>query len=195
MILLNRKDKNRYYAALMLQASLSIFEILGITLAGIIGLLVSNNTSNTFVVHLNRIFEFFGQKNASTFRLQLFLAFFTLVFFIAKSFLSLVFTRRIFLFLGNQQLNFSEKISKSILSAEYSWLRLQSPHNMSAAAVMGASALVTNSLGQFLLIGAELSFLILFGIVLFFINPLAAVIVISYFSIVTLPLARREGCR
>ena len=195
MKLLNRVDKKRYYAALVLQASLSIFEILGITLAGIIGLLVSNNTSNPIVVNLNKIFGFFGQKNASTFRLQLFLAFFTLIFFIAKSLLSLIFTRRIFLFLGNQQLNFSEKISKSVLSAEYSWLRLQSPHTMSAAAVMGASALVTNSLGQFLLIGAELSFLILFGIVLFFINPLAAVIVISYFSIVMLFMRSFLGSR
>jgi ABC-type bacteriocin/lantibiotic exporter with double-glycine peptidase domain len=116
----------------------------------------------------------------------LWLAFLTLLFFIGKSILSLLFTRRIFLFLGARQLDFSEKISKSILGAEYSWLRLQSPHTLSTAAVVGASALVTNSLGQFLLIGAELSFLILFGLILFFINPLAAVAVISYFLMVML---------
>ena len=71
--LLSRKDRKRYSAALVIQASLSIFEILGIALAGLIGLLVSNNSSSTYVLSFRKIITNFGFQNTPTLTLELFL--------------------------------------------------------------------------------------------------------------------------
>ena len=182
--LLSPSKRRNYLVATLLQASLAVFEIVGIALAGLIGMYISGKSENRNQLDKMFFLEKIGVESYSTSWILLILAFFTFLFFVLKSVLALLFTRKIFSFLAREQSSFAGKLIGQITTTKYEWIRMQDPHMTSTSAVLGASALVTNSLGQFLLIGAELTFLSLFIIVLLLFNPLIALIIIVYFFLV-----------
>ena len=193
--LLNTSARRKYLWAFFFQASLTIFEIAGIALAGLIGLFLSDAAEGEFNIQIRNSFSYLGIEDLSSKHILTLLSFCTLVFFIFKSALSLIFTRRIFSFLSKEQTSFSEKLTSSVMESNFSWIRIQDPHQVSASVVLGASALITNGLGHFLLIAAEIAFLFIFILVLFIFNPLISLLIGGYFLVIMLVLRRILGRR
>lgn len=191
--LLGPQAKRKYFLGLFLQAALSILDILGIALAGLVGVLISNPEYGTSNFFFSKYISRNGLNSGSNIEILIILAILTLIFFILKAALALFFTKKIFNFISHQQVIFSQSVLKQLMSTKYSWLRLQDSHSVSTSVVLGSTALITNSLGQFLLLGAEITFMFLFGIVLILINPFVAICAFLYFYVVMSLIRRFVG--
>jgi ABC-type multidrug transport system fused ATPase/permease subunit len=174
--------------------SLGLFDILGIALAGVIGVLAASTfTKAPLSPPIKDVLALFGQSNEDTGNLIIILCAVTLLFFVLKSILALYFSRRSFRFLAHQQTHITSLLVSKVLNAEYIWLRHQEPHQLSTAIILGVSAAVTNSLGQFMLMISEMALILLFLSILLFVNPLVAIFTVLYLAIVTLILKKIVG--
>lgn len=192
--LLDKRGKRKYLLATGIQMSLGVFDILGIALAGVIGILSSSVlTQVPLSVPVKDALSLFKLSNQSVGNLVLILSIVTLVFFVLKTMLALYFSRRSFRFLAHQQSRITALLVSKVLNSEYIWLRHQEPHKLSTALILGVSAATTNSLGQFMLMISEIGLILVFLALLIFINPLVATFTILYLGLVIFVLKQLVG--
>lgn len=174
--------------------SLGLLDVIGIALAGVIGMLASNSLTNVQVIApLTKALRwaFLDYKNSSS--LILILSVVTLIFFLAKTILALYFSRKTFKFLANQQSHISSLLVSKVLNSEYIWLRKQEPHTLSTTLILGVSAATTNALGQFMLLVSEVALILLFTFILILVSPVVALFTIVYLMIVVIALRQIVG--
>ena len=165
--LFDKRGKRKYLLAVGIQMSLGLFDILGIALAGVIGVLAAGSlTQAPLSPPIREALLLFGLENQGIGNLIIILCIVTLLFFVLKTLLALYFSRRSFKFLAHQQSRITSLLFSKVLNSEYIWLRHQEPHKLSTSLILGVSAATTNSLGQFMLIISEMALVILFVFVL-----------------------------
>ena len=192
--LLGKSAKKRYFLAVAIQMSLGLFDILGIGLAGIIGILASSTLTKTPISKpVRNALDWFGLSHQNTGNLIIILSIVTLFFFVFKTILALYFSRRSFRFLGHQQSEITSVLASKVLNSEYIWLRQQEPHQLATAMILGVSAATTNSLGQFMLIFSEMALIVIFLLILILVNPLVAIFTVIYLAIVIVTLRQLVG--
>lgn len=191
---LDKHAKKRYLFAVGIQMSLGIFDVLGVALAGVIGILAANSlTKAPISPPIERALDLFGLSNENLGKLIAILCTFTLLFFVLKTMLSLYFSKKSFSFLAKQQTIITSLLISKVLNSEYVWLRHQEPHKLSTGVILGVSAAITNSLGQFMLMIAEIALIALFVLTLTFVNPLVAIFTVLYLSLVVFILKQIIG--
>ncbi len=174
--------------------SLGFFDIFGIALAGVIGVLAASSlTQAPLSPVIQDGLALFGLSNQMPGNLITFLCVVTLFFFVLKTVLALYFSRRSFRFLANQQSRITSLLLSKALNSEYIWLRHQEPHQLSTTLILGVSAASTNSLGQFMLMISEMVLVILFIFVLVLVNPIVALFTLLYLALVVFVLKRLVG--
>ena len=192
--LLDRRGKRKYLLAVGIQMSLGLFDILGIALAGVIGILAASSLTQTpLSPPIKDAFTFFGLSNQNVGNLIIFLCMVALLFFVVKTMLALYFSLRSFRFLAHQQSRITSLLISKVLNSEYIWLRHQEPHKLSTSLILGVSAATTNSLGQFMLMISEMALIILFVFILVIINPLVAIFTVLYLVVVIFMLRQIIG--
>jgi len=192
--LLDKRGKRRYLLAVGIQMSLGLFDILGIALAGVIGILAASSlTQAPLSPPIKDALSLFGLSNQNVGNLIIILCIVTLLFFVLKTMLALYFSRRSFRFLAHQQSWITSLLVSKVLNSEYIWLRHQEPHKLSTALILGVSAAITNSLGQFMLMISEMALIVLFLSILVLINPLVAIFTVLYLAVVILILKQLVG--
>ena len=194
--LLDNRGKGKYLLAIAIQMSLGLFDILGIALAGVIGILsTSSLTQSPLSPRIKEVLSLFGLSNQSIGNLIIILCITTLLFFLLKTMLALYFSRRSFRFLAHQQSRITSMLVSKVLNSEYLWLRRQEPHKLSTTLILGVSAATTNSLGQFMLMISEIALIVLFLFLLALVNPLVGIFTILYLVVVILLLKQLVGKR
>ncbi len=192
--LLDKRGKRRYLLAVGIQMSLGLFDILGIALAGVIGILAASSlTQAPLSPPIKDALSLFGLSNQNVGNLIIILCIVTLLFFVLKTMLALYFSRRSFRFLAHQQSWITSLLVSKVLNSEYIWLRHQEPHKLSTALILGVSAAITNSLGQFMLMISEMALIVLFLSILVLVNPLVAIFTVLYLAVVILILKQLVG--
>lgn len=192
--LLDKRGKRKYLLAVGIQMSLGLFDILGIALAGVIGILAASSlTQAPLSPPIKDALSLFDLSNQNVGNLIIILCIFTLLFFVLKTMLALYFSRRSFRFLAHQQSWITSLLVSKVLNSEYIWLRHQEPHKLSTALILGVSAAITNSLGQFMLMISEMALVVLFLSILILINPLVAIFTVLYLAVVILILKQLVG--
>lgn len=192
--LLDKSGKRKYLFAISIQMSLGLFDLLGIALAGVIGVLAASSLTQAPITPmiLNGL-TLFGLSNLKIGTLITFLCLVTLLFFVLKTILALIFSRKSFRFLAHQQNQVSSILLSKALNSEYTWMRHQEPHQLSTAIILGVSAATTNSLGQFILMTSEIFLVALFIIALLFVNPFVALFTFLYLALVVFLLKQIVG--
>ena len=174
--------------------SLGLIDIIGIALAGVIGVLATSSlTQAPLSPPIKDALSIFSLSNQSIENLIVILSIATLVFFVLKTILALYFSRRSFKFLAHQQSRITSLLVSKVLNSEYAWLRSQEPHRLSTAIILGVSAASTNSLGQFMLMISEIALIFLFLSLLLIINPPVAIFTVLYLSAVIFILKQLVG--
>ncbi len=192
--LLNKRGKRKYLFAVVTQMSLGLFDILGIALAGVIGVLAASNlTQAPLSPFIKDILFLFGLSNQNAGNLIMILCIVTLLFFVLKTVLALYFSRRSFRFLAHQQSAITSSLVSKVLNSEYTWLRRQEPHKLSTGLILGVSAATTNTLGQFMLMISEMALIVLFVSILVVVNPLVAIFTVLYLALVIFALRQIIG--
>jgi ABC-type multidrug transport system fused ATPase/permease subunit len=192
--LLDKRGKRKYFVAVVIQMSLGLFDILGIALSGVIGILAASSlTQAPLSPPIKHALLLFGLSNQNVGNLIIILCSATLLFFLLKTMLALYFSRRSFRFLAHQQSAITSLLVSKVLNSEYIWLRRQEPHKLSTGLILGVSAATTNSLGQFMLMTSEIALIILFVSILVLVNPLVAIFTILYLAVVIFALRQIIG--
>jgi ATP-binding cassette, subfamily B, bacterial PglK len=192
--LLEKRGKRRYQIAVGIQMSLGLFDIVGIALAGVIGILASSSlTQMPIPPQVTGALSEFGLASQNPGNLIIILCIITLLFFVLKTVFALYFSRKSFRFLAHQQSLITTMLISKVFGSKYIWLRDQEPHKLSTALILGVSAATTNSLGQFMLIISELTLLILFLLILLFVNPIVAIFTLLYLGVVIFTLRQVIG--
>ena len=181
---LNTRDKLIYLLAILSQSMIGLLDLIGIaTLAFLVSESTKKFSGNVSPSYAADFFNSIGITTDSK-NLYIYLGTIALGLFLLKSILALYFSKRLFRFLSRKQTELSQKIFMKTLQSEYTWAKQQDPRKISHAMMAGFSALVTNTLGQLLLIFSELFLILIFFVVLFLINPILAVLTLAYFGIV-----------
>jgi ABC-type multidrug transport system fused ATPase/permease subunit len=174
--------------------SLGLFDIVGIALAGAIGILASSSlTGSQISPPLKKVLSWVSLDHKSFNSVILILSITTLFFFLAKTLLALYFSRMTFKFLAHQQSQISSLLVSQVLNSEYVWLRRQEPHALSTSMILGVSAATTNTLGQFMLLTSELGLIFLFLLILLLASPVVALFTIIYLAVIVFTLKRLVG--
>lgn len=183
--LLDRQSRQKYTLAIFLQSSLGLLDLMGVLLTGIIGTLASVIfTKIELPKPIESTLEFLHLSQQDPANVMIVLSLVALGFFLVKTALALVFSRKTFRFLSQQQSQISSQLVSKVLNSEYIWLRKQDPHTLSSAMIQGVSAATVNSLGQILLLTAEITLVFLFLLVLIIVNPAIAIFTILYLALV-----------
>ena len=192
--LLDRKGRRKYVLATAIQMSLGLLDIVGIALAGAIGILASSSlTGSQISPPLKKVLGWVSLDHKSLNSLILILSITTLFFFLAKTLLALFFSKKTFKFLAHQQSQISSLLVSQVLNSEYVWLRRQEPHTLSTSMILGVSAATTNTLGQFMLLASELGLIFLFLLILLLASPVVALFTIIYLAIIVFTLKGLVG--
>lgn len=174
--------------------SLGLFDLLGIFLAGVIGVLAASSlTQAPPSPVIENGLAIFGLSNFKPGNVIALLCLVALLFFVLKSALALYFSRKSFRFLAHHQEQITSLLLSKALNSKFTWIRQQEPHGLSTAIILGVSAAVTNSLGQFMLMISEVALVVIFIVVLLMVNPLVALFTFLYLALVIILLKQLVG--
>jgi ABC-type bacteriocin/lantibiotic exporter with double-glycine peptidase domain len=168
-----------------LHSSLSLLDLVGVLLTGVIGLLIASNVQNeTYPKYVQEIIKILNLDGLSPMTLIFATSVTALIFFVTKSLLSLILSKKIFKFLGNQHLLLSKKIISNFMKSDYIWMSSQDPHRVANTISLGLSAASVNMLSQILLLVSESILLIFFAALMLSLNTSLALLTVSYLILI-----------
>lgn len=149
-LLLSKKAQNRYKIVLLNVLFINVLDLIAIFMLGsIISLIPQFRTtgSDKNILDTNQI-------NIGTFEFTASSTFFVIsisgvvLIFLLRTYLSLIISRQIFIFLGTKQAEVSTNLLSKIQEANYSWLRRQDWQSLIYVVTDGANASIVSVLGQ-----------------------------------------------
>jgi ABC-type multidrug transport system fused ATPase/permease subunit len=180
------EKRNRFVIIFFLitQMMLSILDLIGVALFGLVASIGFGNSKLTTNKQVVKFLEVVNLERIELSSQIFFLSGLVLTFFAAKSFLSLYISKKFFAFLARRQTELATETIKKVSSAPYFWIKNQNPHQLSHTINHGVTALITNGIGQSLLLFSELSLLLTFLLLLALMNPIVALFIIIYLSLI-----------
>lgn len=183
--LLDRRSRIKFWLGVTLHSSLSLLDLVGVLLTGVIGLLIASNVQNeTYPRYVQEIIKILNLDGLSPMTLIFATSVTALIFFVTKSLLSLILSKKIFKFLGNQHLLLSKKIISNFMKSDYIWMSSQDPHRVANTISLGLSAASVNMLSQILLLVSESILLIFFAALMLSLNTSLALLTVSYLILI-----------
>ena len=172
----------------------STLDLLGVLLIGLVGALaVTTIQSQPPPEAVQRVADTLGLNQLSDQELVLAFAGMAAALLLAKSIVSSVMTRRIFIFLANRQALVSARLSKELLSRPLTFIQERSSQETAFALITGAGAATSTILGQLVIAATEAALLVVLGVALLFLSPWVALGSIAFFTLVAFGLQRSMG--
>jgi len=192
----SKKDKRYFGIIIVIQGLIALLDIFGIFFVGIISALATSYlvglNLNSFVLDFLTLF---GIERWSAKFLIFIFSLVTLIFFILKTFLSIFMNRRVLLFYGKKQNEFSTMLYRKLLNSSYGWLKKQNAERIYAAIDVGSHAIFVRVVGNSILIISDtlLLFFVLIFLILF--NPTVSFFTFIFFLAIALILQKVVGKR
>ena len=180
----DREHKIKVAIFLFIQMLLSILDLMGVALFGLVASIGFGNEQlekNRAVLFL---FDVLNLSNSSVSKKIFLLSGLVLIFFSLKSLLSLYISKLFFTFLAERQTELSFKIIHEMNQVPYIWVKNENPHQLSHTINHGVTALITNGIGQSLLLFSELSLVLSFVVVLILMDPVIAFSIVLYLLLI-----------
>ena len=182
--ILPNQDRKKYFVVLAIQASLGIFDLVGVALLGVVGALSIRGiqslppgdrvTKLLEALHLENI-SFQGQVTA--------LVSGALVFLVLKTILSVYWNRRILFFLSNKGAQISSQLFSKILAQNILAIRGNSNQEIQYSVGLGVSSITVGVLGIGSTLIADLSLLLIIGLGMALIDIYMAITSIVMFGL------------
>jgi ATP-binding cassette subfamily C protein len=180
--LLRSREKGVYAFYLVAGSLLSVLDLTGVALSGIIGIYLSSksfNSDNNLIA--NKITNLFQISTENEYSVIVSLTFLVLIFFVTKSLLSLWITKRLFKFLTELEKRAIDQLARNIFTGRYEDVSRFGKQDIADTLNRGLSANFTNLLGQWQIIISEVSLVALLLCGLIIINPIFSLVVFGYF--------------
>jgi ABC-type multidrug transport system fused ATPase/permease subunit len=186
--ILNTSEKRKLKLFVGLQMSLSLLDLLGVALIGII---VAISTSNIRGLSQPALLEKIPIFSTSTFYLQIvLLALMALFFLIGRTVLSIVITKKVFVFFSNKNSEITTKLLSNIFSKPVNILNRSNTSEYVYLLTRGTETLTMNVLATSTILVADLSILFAIFIGLLLLDPIVALFSSIIFGILILILGR-----
>jgi ABC-type multidrug transport system fused ATPase/permease subunit len=182
----NEKRRLKYYAAL--QMSLSLLDLVGV---GLIGIIVAISTSNLRGLRQPEILGQIPIYSNLTFNLQvLMLSIMALFFLIGRTVLSILITKKVFIFFSNKSSEITTKLLRSIFTKPVNILNRSNTSEYVYLLTRGTEALTMNVLATSTILIADLSILLVILVGLLVLDPIVALFSSIIFGILILILGK-----
>ena len=191
--MLTRRDRRRLALVVALQASLALFDLAAVALMGLVGLIAAGADSGDLPPLAEGFLSRFGLQDADPYLVAVALGGAAAILLIAKSALSMLVLRRIFIFLANRQAMISSRLASRMLSRPLLDVQSRSSQRASVALTGGVAALTMGVLGQGAVLVAEGSLLAILAVGLLAIDPGVTVVVVLFFGLFAWGLYRLLG--
>lgn len=184
--LLSKRDKRILLFATGLQMLLSLFDLAGVLLLGLVAASAAGAATGT-PLNVGGI-SALGELLPTSTTAIIVMAFIAALLLVSKSILSLFLTRRIFRFIANRQAMIASGIAERLLNRPLLELQSRSSQETTIALTSGINAITIGTLGPAIVIGAEIALVSGMAVGLIFVDPLVALFTVVFFGSVTLLL-------
>lgn len=189
--LLPNRDRRKFCFVIAVQVLTTLLDLIGVlllTVVGVLALQASQGSVAGLPAPVEVIVNWLKDRGFTLDEITLLLAGTTAIFFVGKSLISGILSRRVLVFLANRQAQISVNLIARLLNQPVSDIERSSTLTTAYAVVQGATAAVVGILGSLASIISEASLLILFAITLLIVNPLVTVLSAAYLGLVALTL-------
>jgi ABC-type multidrug transport system fused ATPase/permease subunit len=183
--LLPNTDKLKFILIVIIQILLGALDLIGVALIGILGALSvtgiqASNPGNrvSYFLNLFNLQEMALQQQVSL------IGFSAAFFMVAKTTLSMFFTKKSLVFLGVRSGQLSGELVQMITSQEYSKFKGKSKQEIIFSLTSGANSLILGVLGSFMTILSDCALIIVMLFGLFFIEPRIALGSLIFFALI-----------
>lgn len=183
--ILPKSDRKKIIAVAVIQVCLGILDLLGVMTIGLLGALsVSGIQSQEPSNQINSILEFLSLSD-STFQIQAtILVIFAALFLVGRTFLSIIFTRRILFFLSRRGAKISADLIARLLSQPLLTVQTRTTQETLFAVTSGVSLITLQILATSIVMLSDFSLLFIMTIGLFIVNPSTAIATFLVFSFI-----------
>ncbi len=188
--LLDKRDRTKYWLAVVLQCLLSLLDLLAILIVGAIGAIalsgINGNPSN---VGSKSLVKFIGVQN-ETFQTQVFtLSLIAITLFITKTLVSIFFTRKTLHFLAHKGSKISEVLINKFFNLSLTDMKRYKNQEVVFSLSEGVTIITVQILGNLALIFGDFAILVAITITLFVLNTSLALTALLLFLVVALILS------
>lgn len=186
LYLLSRRDRRLFALVVVTQFTLSLLDLLGVLLIGLVAALTASAATGTEVGSggIGLMVDFLPETPGFVIAL----AFIAAIVLVLKSILGLLLTRKTFQFLANRQALVAGSIAERLLNRPLLEVQARSSQQVSVALTLGVNALTLNTLGPAIVVAAEISLVFTLFIGLLFVDPGVALFTVVFFGLLVLIL-------
>jgi len=183
--LLNKSEKRRLGALTFAQFLLSFLDLIGIFSMGLLISMTAGNTPDGKArAWFDQLVQLLGISNQSeSWQLQI-VAFLSISLLIVKTLFSILFTRKILTFFSFFGANLSGRLNRDLLKSKFISLEGYSTQEIVYSSTRGVEIITLDILANFIVVVADVFFLSIIAIGLFFVDPLTALSVFVLFILI-----------
>ena len=175
-------QKRKVLLFILIQISLSILDLIGIALVGIVtSISATGYRTRSPSLGMNNILTQFQMTSMTLSQQVIFLGVIATFVLTTKTILSIVFTRRILLFFGVRGAILSYNLIRSLLEKRLSFVISKRAQELVFGLTQGVESLTLQVVATFVVITADFSLLMLMLLALIFLNPLVAILSFGIF--------------
>jgi ABC-type multidrug transport system fused ATPase/permease subunit len=189
--LLSKRDKRRLIVATTAQMLLSLLDLAGVLLLGLVAAAAAGAATGTplNVGGLSIVSDLLPTDASATITM----AFVAAVLLVSKSVIGLLLTRRIFRFIANRQAIIAGALAERLLNRPLLELQARSSQETTIALTQGASAITLGTLGPTVVIAAESALIFSMAAGLLFVDAFVAGFTVIFFGLIILVLQKLLG--
>lgn len=200
LALLPGRDRRKLLLATGVQVSLSLLDLLGIALIGLVAAIAASGigAQSPLPSWANRAVDLLGLENLTLSQASVIVAFGAVFVLVLKTVLQAILARRIFRFLANRQADVSASLARDFLSRPLLFVQRWTTSEAIYALGSGVGAATVAVLGSGIIILAEIALFVIVLITLLVIDPLitiGAVILFGSVVLVSQRILTRKGAR
>jgi ABC-type multidrug transport system fused ATPase/permease subunit len=185
--ILSAKDKRKLYLVSILQVGLSVLDLIGVSLIGVIGALTINGVrSQSPEGRVGDLLKFLGLDSFSFQSQTIILALVAVSLLVLRTTLSVIITRRTLFFLSRRSAEISSRLITQVMAQPLSTLSKYSSQYIHYTLTTGTTSLTLGVFGNIVVVTADTALLIVLGIGIAIIDPVTASLTILIFGSIML---------
>jgi len=188
--LLTRRDRRILLVVVVVQASLSLLDLVAVAMIGIVAAVAGTAATGNPPALVSSIIDRLDLAGTDPLVLAITLAAAAGVLMLVKSVLSFLLTRRAFVFLANRQAMISSRLAESLLQRPLLQVQARSSQEMGYSLTRGVNSLTMGVVGQAVVLVGEGSLILVLGVGLLIIDPIVALFTIAFFGLLAFLLHR-----
>lgn len=190
LALISSRDRRVLVLVALLQASLTVLDLVAVVLIGLVALLAAGVATGDVPPLIDGLIQRIGVDPGDPYAFAVGIAVVAGLLMVVKSVLSFLVTRGMFSFLGNRVVRISSDLANALLARPLLDVQRRSSQEVGFALTLGVNALALGVLGNAVIVVSEISLLCVLAVGLLLIDPVVTIFTVLFFTLVGLGLHR-----